>query len=165
MSKNDMEIKELNQNNDLEPQNDDKKTKKSKFDIKSLFNKGMSFKEFVTTDYTRKFLSVVISVICGLLFGLLIMLFVNPAQAFGGLGAILSAGFLQGGRSIGRVLFNAAPLILTGLAVAFAFKTGLFNIGASGQLMIGAFIAVYIGVKWNLPPTIHWMVAERKSVV
>ena len=79
MSKNDMEIKELNQNNDLEPQNDDKNPKKSKFDIKSLFSKRMSFKEFVATDYTRKFLSVVISVICGLLFGLLIMLFVNPA--------------------------------------------------------------------------------------
>ncbi|MGI6675267.1 MAG: ABC transporter permease [Bacilli bacterium] len=81
------------------------------------------------------------------------------------LGAILSAGFLQGGRSIGRVLFNAAPLILTGLAVAFAFKTGLFNIGASGQLMIGAFIAVYIGVKWNLPPTIHWIVAVLGGIL
>ncbi len=39
-------------------------------------------------------------------------------------------------------------------------KTGLFNIGASGQFMIGSFIAVYIGVKWTfLPTSIHWLVA------
>ncbi len=46
---------------------------------------------------------------------------------------------------IGQVLFKATPLILTGLSVAFAFKAGLFNIGAEGQMNIGAFAAAWIG--------------------
>jgi simple sugar transport system permease protein len=46
---------------------------------------------------------------------------------------------------IGQVLFKATPLILTGLSVAFAFKAGLFNIGAEGQMTIGAFASAWIG--------------------
>lgn len=116
-------------------------------------------KKFWQSSSFEKILATLISITAGLLFGLIIMLIINPGSAFGGLGAILSAGFLNGGRSLGEVLFKAAPLILTGLAVAFAFKTGLFNIGVSGQLMIGAFFAVYVGVQWNLPAAIHWLVA------
>jgi simple sugar transport system permease protein len=49
---------------------------------------------------------------------------------------------------------------MTGLSVGFAFKTGLFNIGSSGQFTFGAFAAIYIGVKWTfLPPEIHWLAA------
>ena len=61
---------------------------------------------------------------------------------------------------IGRVLYYAVPIIMTGLSVGFAFKTGLFNIGTPGQFIVGAFAAVYIGVKWTfLPGSIHWLVA------
>lgn len=122
-------------------------------------------KKFWQTSAVEKILATLISIVAGLLFGLIIMLIINPPMAFGGLGAIITAGFLEGGSSMGRVLFNAAPLIITGLAVAFAFKTGLFNIGVSGQLMIGAFCAVYVGVRWNLPPSIHWIVALLAGVV
>ena len=58
------------------------------------------------------------------------------------------------------MLYFATPLILTGLSVGFAFKTGLFNIGAAGQFIMGAFAAVYIGVKWTfLPAPWHWIAA------
>lgn len=50
---------------------------------------------------------------------------------------------------IGNTLFNATPLIFTGLAVAVAFRCGLFNIGAEGQLYVGAFAAAWIGIKFG----------------
>lgn len=122
-------------------------------------------KKLLQSSGFEKIAATLIAIIAGLLFGLIIMLIINPSQAFGGLGAILTAGFLNGGQSIGDVLFKSAPLILVGLAVAFAFKTGLFNIGVSGQLMMGALAAVYVGVKWNLPPSIHWLVALLAGIL
>ncbi|MEG0366333.1 MAG: ABC transporter permease [Coprobacillus sp.] len=56
---------------------------------------------------------------------------------------------------IGEFIVSSVPLILTGLSVAFAFKTGLFNIGAEGQLMIGALVATLCGIYLDLPPVIH----------
>jgi simple sugar transport system permease protein len=52
----------------------------------------------------------------------------------------------------GNVLFRATPLIFTGLAVAFAFRCGLFNIGGEGQMYIGTFLATWVGFTFtNLP--------------
>lgn len=51
----------------------------------------------------------------------------------------------------GYVLFNATPLVFTGLAVAIGYKSGLFNIGCEGQLYIAAFVAAWIGIHLNLP--------------
>ncbi len=49
-------------------------------------------------------------------------------------------------------VLNAAPLIFTGLSVAFAFKAGLFNIGAEGQYYVGAVVATALGIYLHLPP-------------
>jgi len=52
----------------------------------------------------------------------------------------------------GNVLFRATPLIFTGLTVAFAFRCGLFNIGGEGQMLIGSFLATWVGFTFtNLP--------------
>ncbi|NOT34052.1 MAG: ABC transporter permease [Candidatus Eisenbacteria bacterium] len=56
------------------------------------------------------------------------------------------------GYGIGQTLFKATPLIFTGLAVAFGFRAGLFNIGAEGQLYLGAFAAALVGVAWKDGP-------------
>lgn len=58
-----------------------------------------------------------------------------------------------------QVLFYATPLIITGLSVALAFKCGLFNIGAEGQLYIGSMAAVLIAYQWSLPFVLHPLVA------
>ncbi|MGB8454227.1 MAG: ABC transporter permease [Anaerocolumna sp.] len=109
---------------------------------------------------SKSFLASIMAIAAGLLFGLLILLSSNAKQAFPAFWMILMGGFTDGMAGIGQVLYLATPIILTGLSVGFAFKTGLFNIGSSGQFTFGAFWAVYIGVKWTfLPFGIHWIVA------
>jgi simple sugar transport system permease protein len=110
------------------------------------------------------FLSSVIAIVIGLLFGLVILLISNPAQAMGGFSTILTGAF-RDMRSIGRVMYFATPIILTGLSVGFAFKTGLFNIGASGQFILGAFGAVIVGIKLPQLGSVHWVVALLAAAI
>ena len=72
-----------------------------------------------------------------------------------GFKAILSGGFYKTANAMGMgvrtEILQAAPLIMTGLSVAFAFKTGLFNIGAAGQYTVGAFFALYSAIVLKMP--------------
>ena len=72
-----------------------------------------------------------------------------------GFNAILSGGFYKTANAMGMgvrtEILQAAPLIMTGLSVAFAFKTGLFNIGAAGQYTVGAFFALYSAIVLKMP--------------
>ena len=61
--------------------------------------------------------------------------------------------------AIGITLVRSAPLICAGLGVTLAFRAGLFNIGAQGQLIVGAICAGYVGFTWNLPVGLHLLVA------
>ena len=104
--------------------------------------------------------SSILAIICGLLFGLIILLASNPSQAYGGFMMILQGGFTDGIQGIGQMLYYATPIIMTGLSVGFAFQTGLFNIGAPGQFTVGAYVAILIGVKCTfLPAGLHCLVA------
>jgi simple sugar transport system permease protein len=58
-----------------------------------------------------------------------------------------------------ETLYTSTSLIFAGLAVALPFRAGLFNIGAQGQLIIGAIVAGYIGFTWDLPFPVHLIVA------
>lgn len=95
----------------------------------------------------------VISVILGLLIGGIIMLVsdYDPIAAYGA----LFTGIFGNGYNIGETVRAASPLILSGLAVAFAFRTGLFNIGVEGQLLVGWLASVYVGINFDLPKVIH----------
>lgn len=105
-------------------------------------------------------MSSLMAIAAGLLFGLIILFISNSKDALPAFATILTGGFSQGARGMGQVIYYATPIIMTGLSVGFAFKTGLFNIGASGQFTCGAFVAIFIGIKWTfLPPEIHWVVA------
>jgi general nucleoside transport system permease protein len=102
----------------------------------------------------------------GVLVGFVIMLLTasSLSNAVNGLFRLLTGGF-QSPSMLGNVLFSAAPLILVGLSVAFAFKTGLFNIGASGQFMIGGIFALYVANLVSLPPVLHFIVAALAAIV
>ncbi|CAN2240746.1 COG4603 ABC-type uncharacterized transport system, permease component [actinobacterium SCGC AAA044-D11] len=67
--------------------------------------------------------------------------------------------FLQGFYPLSETIVTATPLILTGLSVALAFKSGLFNIGAQGQFIFGAIGASYVGFHFQLPIGIHILAA------
>ena len=71
----------------------------------------------------------------------------NPAAAFGA----LFQGIFSKPKYISNTLIKAAPIILTGISVAFAFKTGMFNIGAEGQYIAGTICALIAGTTLNLP--------------
>ena len=98
----------------------------------------------------------VMAVIIGLAAGLLVLLLSNPSRALAGFGAILTSGFSDM-RQLGQVLYFATPIIMTGLSVGFVNRTGLFNIGASGQFTAGAYAAILVGVRGAgfLPVWLH----------
>src|SRR5918997_5784969 len=67
----------------------------------------------------------------------------DPFETYG----LLIGSALTWPDGIGYTLFYATPLIFTGLAVALAFRCGLLNIGAEGQLYVGAFAAAWVGIE------------------
>ncbi|SCW44402.1 simple sugar transport system permease protein [Paenibacillus tianmuensis] len=94
-----------------------------------------------------------VAILMGLLFGALVMLAggYNPLTAYGALvGKVFGDSY-----DFGETIREITPLILTGLSVAFAFRTGLFNIGGEGQFMMGMTAASVIGIKLQLPWFIH----------
>lgn len=116
-------------------------------------------KRILTGNGTSSFLSSLAAIIVGLIVGLIVLLVSNASQAWGAFVAILTGGF-SSMKNIGQVLYFATPIIMTGLSVGFANKTGLFNIGGPGQFIVGAYAAIYVGVKWTfLPGALHWIVA------
>jgi len=68
-------------------------------------------------------------------------------------------------RAISETLFTATPLVLAGLAVAVGFQTGLFNIGARGQMFMGGLAAVWVGLHVDLPAILHITLAILAAIV
>ncbi|MGL4336655.1 MAG: ABC transporter permease [Turicibacter sp.] len=112
----------------------------------------------LSSPVVQKRLAPFISVLMGFAIGFIVLLCLgyNPMEGFtylfqGGFSGITTGNFKQ----FGNTLLQMTPLILTGLSVAFAFRTGLFNIGAGGQMLVGGFVAVYLGATLQLPAVIH----------
>lgn len=99
----------------------------------------------------KETLNSILAVVLGLIAGAVLMVVIgdNPADGY----SYLFRGGLMNIERIGNTLATATPLVLTGLSVAFAFKTGLFNIGTPGQMLFGGFSATAIGLTFynNLP--------------
>ena len=134
--------------------------------------------------------SSLISIVCGMLIGCLILIImtifpagdlpISSTQAYNGTQLIFFGMFNTGrdsfgqliygfnGTNIGNMLFRATPLILTGLSVAVAFKTGLFNIGAAGQYLAGTAATLIIAL--SIPTTVVpsflvWIIAFLGGVL
>ena len=109
-------------------------------------------------------LSIVASLVCiviGLLVGFIILYCINAENAVDGFTRIIKGGFYLKPKGIGSEIAQSAPLIMTGLSVAFAFKTGLFNIGAAGQYTVGVFGALYFAIILHMP----WYVCLLAAMV
>jgi simple sugar transport system permease protein len=137
-------------------------------------------------DGTKKLLASLISILIGLTVGAAVVIVVGLAKNtigirgvwdgvrlifFGILSTGREAGKLTWGynsQSLGNMLFRATPLIMTGLSVALANKTGLFNIGAPGQYLMGtmATLAIVLGIPaGTLPGWLLWMLAFLGGMV
>ncbi len=126
--------------------------------------KGFAF-QLLNSDGIWSFVSSLLAILSGLVAGAIILLITDASNALGGFMSILFGG-LSSMRDIGQVFYAATPIILTGLSVCFAYKTGLFNIGASGQFIIGAFAAVFVGVKFAfIPGPLLWVVCLIVSMI
>ncbi|WP_163971279.1 ABC transporter permease [Oceanobacillus halotolerans] len=107
----------------------------------------------MTSNKTFNILVPIISVLIGLIAGALIMLVFgyNPISGY----AALWQGAFGDLYFFGETIRQTTPYILTGLAVAFAFRAGLFNIGAEGQVFVGWVAAVWVGIAFDAPMIIH----------
>lgn len=94
-------------------------------------------------SWLKALIIAVFAVVIGLIAGAALMWAIgsNPLEGF----SYLLQGTFMSPRRFGDMLATATPLIFTGLSVAFAFRTGLFNIGAAGQFLIGGFCALVVG--------------------
>ena len=132
-------------------------------------------------DGTKKVLASLISILVGLLIGTIVVVIVGLSKdSITGKGIwdgvrLIFAGILCTGRdaagtltwgynaqSLGNMLFRATPLVMTGLSVAVANKTGLFNIGAPGQYLLGtmASLMIALGIPSEAVPTgLIWILA------
>lgn len=109
---------------------------------------GMKKKKFGRIAGMETIYAALVAIVIGLLVGLVILLAVAPDRAFGAFFTIITGGFASSGAQvgIGRILYYSAPLICTGISVAAAFKTGVFNIGASGQFTFGGIMAIIVAI-------------------
>ena len=136
---------------------------------------------FYEKEGTKKILASLISIFVGLFVGAIVVVVVGLTKdtittqgVFDGV-KLIFAGILCTGRNaagqltwgfngqaLGNMLFRATPLIMTGLSVAVANKTGLFNIGAPGQYLMGtmATLMIALGIpSGTLPPLVLWLLA------
>ena len=132
-------------------------------------------------DGTQKLMASLLSILIGLFVGAIVVVIVGLTKPTIGVSGMLDgvslvfAGILSTGRdaagaltwgynpqSLGNMLFRATPVIMTGLSVALAFKTGLFNIGAPGQYLMGTMttLMIALGIPTNvLPAWLIWILA------
>lgn len=105
----------------------------------------------------------VLAIASGLLAGA-ILIALTGSDPFAGYVYLFKGGLMSTER-IGDTLATSTPLILTGLSVAFAFKTGLFNIGASGQMLMGGFFATAVSLTLPFPSVILLPLAVIASII
>ena len=109
------------------------------------------------TTLTKIMRKPITSAIVAILFGFFVATIVlasagyDPVEAFGA----LIDGMIGKPKYIANVIIKATPLLFTGVAVAFAFRVGLFNIGAEGQYVFGTVFATIVGILLDLPPVLQ----------
>lgn len=113
-------------------------------------------KNILARDGVQTLIASLICILLGLIVGYVVLLLINPAGAGKAITAILK-NFLYFPRPevaleyFGSTLAKSAPLLMCTLSVLFAYKVGLFNIGASGQYAVGAGFALYFAIHFNAP--------------
>ena len=104
----------------------------------------------------KSMLASILCIIIGLLVGYVVLLFINPAGAWDAIITVIKNFFYYPSgpaalKYFGSTLVKTAPLIMCSLSVLFAYKVGLFNIGAAGQYVAGTGAALYFALGLGMP--------------
>lgn len=126
-----------------------------------MHNKSFTITKLFRSKGFSALTSALLAIFLGLIIGFIVMVIAGPSKATSGFRMVLLGGFSR----LGDVFYFATPIMMTGLAVGFAFKMGLFNIGASGQYTMGMFFAMYVGFMWKLPSGIHWIACVLAGMI
>jgi len=123
-------------------------------------------KSFFELPAVQSILAAILCIIFGLLIGYLVLLAINPAGATTGIIAIVKNFLNYPSRPaqmkyLGNTLVKASPLLMCALSINFCYKTGLFNIGAAGQYVVGAGACLYAALGLKLP----WIVCLLFAIV
>jgi len=111
-------------------------------------------KKILKSNAVQSLLASLICIVLGLLIGYLVLLIINPEGAWNSIVEVMK-NFLHSPRperqlrSLGTTLVRTAPLLMCALSVLFAYKVGLFNIGAAGQYVAGVCAALYAALAWG----------------
>ncbi len=133
---------------------------KTKFSFRKLFQSG-AFKSIA---------SAILCALIGIFVGYIILLIINAPHASKAMGNILKS-FMYYNNSVkrvqyfGSILVKTVPLILCALSVLFAYKSGLFNIGAGGQYCIGIGVSLWCALSWHLPWILCVLLAALASAI
>ena len=122
--------------------------------------------KFLRNNGFQTVLASLICIIIGFIIGFVVLLIISPAGAGKAITAILKNFFYYPNAAaatkyFGTTLIKASALLMCALSVIFAYKVGLFNIGAAGQYVIGAGGCLYMALKFNMP----WYVCLITAVV
>ncbi|MBR6965996.1 MAG: ABC transporter permease [Clostridia bacterium] len=111
-------------------------------------------KKVLKNEGVQAFLASVICILLGLLIGYIVLLCINPAGAGESILNVIKNFFTWSRpasqmKQLGNTLAKTMPLILCSLSILFAYKVGLFNIGAAGQYVAGACASLYAALAWG----------------
>ena len=112
-------------------------------------------KSLLKNNGVQSLIASLVCIVLGMLIGYIVLLFINPTGAGEAIVTVMK-NFLNYNRAdtqlkyLGNTLVKTAPLLMCALSILFAYKVGLFNIGASGQYTAGACAALYAALQW------HW---------
>ena len=107
-------------------------------------------------DGFQTLLASLLCILGGLLVGYIVLLIIEPSGAWGAIVAVMQ-NFLRYPNGalkmkyFGQTLVRTAPLLMCALSVLFAYKVGMFNIGAAGQYVAGACACLYTALKFGMP--------------
>lgn len=139
--------------------------------MKTIDNKSVilsnKLKTFLKSESFKSIASAILCALVGILLGFIVLLLINAEHAPKAISVILK-NFLYYKRPqmkkyyFGQTLVKSVPLILCGISVLFAYKSGLFNIGVGGQYCIGIGISLWTALAWHLP---WWMCIITAALV
>ena len=111
-------------------------------------------KNILKNNGVQSLLASLVCVILGLLIGYVVLLFINPDGASEAIAAVMKNFMTYSkpetqAKYLGNTLVKTAPLLMCSLSILFAYKVGLFNIGAAGQYCIGVALSLYAALAWG----------------